>query len=357
MHQLKQVSFCKDISDIGTGIFHDCPNLLVVKWNSPLTVESRFFDAPADMGNLMVYAPLGTNSTYNGNVVTGILADNIVFTDRKPLMIPTAFKAKSVSYSKSFNKTTDPGVAGGWETIVLPFDVDTFVSEERGALAPFNSGNVGVRPFWLAELTGNGFAYVTSLKTNRPYIIAMPNSDEYAEEFNIRGNVIFSASDAAGGVAVAATSAESVSKGPNFELVSTYETVAQGNAIYAINDNEYNGMNPGAVFVRNSRDIAPFEAYVRSLSNLVSSPIYYSIGKGMGEVNGIEQLYHQTLKGMEAYSKDSILYISSPCEQTLGIYSVDGRLVRLIYLSEGMNKEYGIGQGVYLVGITKVVVK
>ncbi|MCM1313711.1 MAG: hypothetical protein NC206_11360 [Bacteroides sp.] len=357
MQQLQQVSFFKNLSNIGTGIFHDCPNLLAVKWNSTLYANSLFFDAPSTTGNLIVYVPIGTACSYTGNVVRGIQASNIVLTDKKPLMIPTAFKAKSVSYTRSFSKPTTPGVAGGWETIVLPFDVTSIVSETRGALAPFNSGDSGVHPFWLAEQTGSGFSYTTSMKANHPYIISMPNSEEYAEEFNIRGNVTFSAADETGSVTVSATSTEDMAKGPNFELVPTYTTVAKSNTVYAINNEEYNNMEPGAVFVRNGRDIYPFEAYARNLSNVVSSPLYYSIGGNMGEANGIERLYRKTFDGLEAYSLDGVLYIRSPRIQTLGLYSADGRLVRLMNLQEGISTEYGLPAGIYFIGKQKVAVR
>ncbi len=358
MQKLEQISLCSNMSRIGIYTFHNCPNLLVVNWNNSFTITASHFDSPSVTGNLLIYAPAGTKSTYSGgNVVIGGQAKSITLTDKKPFRCPAAFKAKSVSYSRSFSKTTTPNVPGGWETIVLPFDVKTITNEEKGSLAPFNSGDTGSHPFWLAELTNRGFSYTTSMKANCPYIIAMPNSDEYAEEFNIRGDVIFSASDATNGVTVESTQIAQTSKGPKFELVPIYETEAQGDAVYAINNESYNNMQPGSVFVRNSRDVPSFEPFARSLSNIVSSPLYYSIGGNMGEADGIERLYHKTFDGTEVYSVEGVLYINSPRDQTLGLYSADGRLVRLMHLSEGMNKEYGLGSGIYFIGKMKVVVK
>lgn len=247
-----------------------------------------------------------------------------------------------------------PHVSCGWESIVLPFDVQSVVSEERGELAPFNSGKAGTCPFWLAELTDNGFSPVASIEANRPYIIAMPNSDEYEEVFNIRGKVVFSASDA-GGVVVKATSGKQMVAGPDFGLVPAYETVTCCDSVYAINHDEYDGMLPGAAFVCGIRDVLPFEAYACNVAASVTTALYYSIG-GMEEVSGIDNICHRTFEGIKVYSRDGVLFVESPRQQTVGLYSADGRLMRLLHLSEGTNREFGLERGVYFIGTMKILV-
>lgn len=339
---------------VGSNVFGGCEGLRYVNWNSTAAAvpEDLFGDMPT---NCIVYAVAGVTSAFTGNIVIDGVAERISLTDALPFLCPYEFRAKSVSYSRSFGKKTVPHVSCGWESIVLPFSVQTVFSEDRGELAPFNSGNVGARPFWLAELTESGFSPVVSMEANRPYIIAMPNSDEYEEEFNVRGTVTFSASDAEG-VVVEATSGRHISSGPEFDLIPTYETVSYSDTVYVINREEYDGMLPGAAFVRGIRDVLPFELYARSTESSVVSALYYGIG-GMGEVNGIEELYRHTFSGMKAFCRDGVLFVDSPCRQTVGLYSADGRLVRLLHLSEGQNSECGLEHGIYFIGRTKVMVK
>ena len=158
------------------------------------------------MGNLLIFAPEGAECTYEGNVVIGGIAEKITLTHGKGFRAPQPFKAKDITYKRNFsmysgNKTD----AAGWEAIALPFDVQTFSNEKKGELAPFNSGKEGVKPFWLAEMTIDGFQHTTAMKANTPYIISMPNSDSYEDEFNISGEVLFHAEDTEG-VEIKATS-------------------------------------------------------------------------------------------------------------------------------------------------------
>lgn len=358
MAALREVSLPSTLRYAEDGAFSGTGGqLLVIDWNSSVApVRAESFDTPSVMGNLLVYASSGTACTYGGNVVIGGHAEDVRFTDRMPLRCPQPFRAASVSYSRDFGKMTVPHVSCGWEGLTLPFNVETVVSEERGLLAPFNSGDAGSRPFWLAELTGEGFHPSTSIRVNRPYIIAMPNSDEYEEEFNIRGRVTFSASDAEEGVTVESTVSLLSAPGPEFDLVPVYEAALRSDTVYAINDENYGDMLPGAAFIGGLRDVLPFEVYARSAVSVVSRPLYYNIG-GTVVADGIDRLYRRTFGDMEIYSRDGVLYVDSPCRRTLGLYSADGRLVRLMRLSAGLNREYGLEPGVYFIGRTKVLIR
>ncbi|MCM1313101.1 MAG: leucine-rich repeat protein [Bacteroides sp.] len=344
------------VEKAGNHIFAGCDGLRYVNW---LATAAR---VPADLfgsmaTNCLVYAAEGTASDFTGNIVIGGTAENISLIDALPFFCPIEFRTKAASYSRTFGKTTVPHVACGWETVVLPFDVERIVSEERGELAPFNCGNAGTRPFWLAELSENGFSPASSISANQPYIIAMPNSDEYEEEFNIRGTVTFSASDAANGIVIAATPSDHTSKGPDYELIPTYETVLCHDTVYVINHEDYDGLLPGAAFVRGIRNAQPFEVYAHNIEPSVNTPLYYSIGP-IKDATGIEQvLYRQIFNGLKAYSRDGALCVESPHRQTIGLYSADGRLVRLMRLSEGLNSEYGLPSGIYFIGKMKVAVQ
>ncbi len=239
------------------GTLINCPNLLEVTLGNTLTIPYDAFSGSGSNTNMIVYAPAGTQTYYNGNVVVGGVADNIVLEDGKALSISREFTARRVSYTRMFGKTSYLHECGGWETIVLPFDVNTIESDTRGLLTPFHSGASGMKNFWLAGLTPSGFGHASRIQANIPYIICMPNSDEYISEYNITGAVTFSATDAI----VHRTSEARVFSCPEFDFVPAYLTVERDADVYPINDDDYAGYHPGAVFVREMRGVRPFEAY------------------------------------------------------------------------------------------------
>lgn len=90
----------------------------------------------------------------------------------------------------------------------------------------------------------------------------VPNSEDYEEKFNIEGDVTFSAENA---IVYATTENNSVNTN-RVTICGTYEGVTASPLVYALNDEEYtapdgNKFMPGGVFVADSRDIRPFEAY------------------------------------------------------------------------------------------------
>lgn len=333
-------------------------NLLLIHWNTPAAIASSTFDTPEEMGNCLIYALQETECTYDGNVIINGLADKIRLTDAKGFRCPTAFKAKDISYTRTFSMTSgNKEAAAGWESIALPFDVQTFSHAEKGELAPFNSGKKGTHPFWLAELsTEEGFRHVTELKANIPYIISMPNSDAYEEEFNIYGNVTFHAEND-NGVEVRSTYSSAIvrSEGPQFTLVPAYETVWQHDSVYVINRTISNGNLPGGAFVRNLRNANPFEAYAVSKDSPNQAPAYYSIGTN-GSLTGLESLLRRAEESLKVYSIGRTLYIETNRAITLPIYDREGRTVRIIKASEGRTEITDLLDGIYFSGGKKVMI-
>lgn len=333
-------------------------NLLLVHWNTSAAISSGAFDAPEAMGNCLIYAPEGVESTYEGNVIIGSVAERIRLTHAKGFRCTEPFKAKEITYTRSFSMTSgNKDAAAGWESIVLPFDVQTFGHAEKGELAPFNSGKQGTRPFWLAQLTPDaGFAHVTELKANTPYIISMPNSDSYEEEFNIRGDVTFHAESEAGvDVQVTKPSALVRSEGPEFTLVPAYETVWQHDTVYVVNRTISNGNLPGGAFVRNLRNAEPFEAYVVTKQSPQQAPMFFSIGGG-GELTGLETLLRRADDSLKVYSIGRTLYVETDRPRTLPVYDTEGRMVRIADLPEGKSTITDLLDGIYFLGGKKVMI-
>lgn len=356
---LTEMEIPASVKSVGKAVFNGCNQLLLIDWNAQATITAESFDTPAEMGNLLIFAPEGTECTYEGNVVIGGIAEKITLTHGKGFRAPQPFKTKDITYKRNFsmysgNKTD----AAGWEAIALPFDVQTFSNEKKGELAPFNSGKEGVKPFWLAEMTTDGFQHTTAMKANTPYIISMPNSDSYEDEFNISGEVLFHAEDTEG-VEIKATSNKELVRieGSNRIMVPVYETVFKHDTVYAINTATYENIAPGGAFVRNLCDVQPFEAYLISKEAIVNAPKLYSIGGIGGEITGIEALPSDAWNGIEIYVRYGVLYIKSDRERTLSIYDTAGHMVRQVEVQEGTTAVTGLEKGIYLLARKKILVQ
>ena len=356
---LTEIVIPASVKSVGKAVFNGCNQLLLIDWNAQAAITAESFDTPAKMGNLLIFAPEGTGCTYEGNVVINGIAEKISLIHGKGFRSPQAFKAKDITYKRNFSMKSGNKInAAGWEAIVLPFDVQSFNNEKQGELAPFNSGKEGAKPFWLAQMTTDGFEHTTAMKANRPYIISLPNSESYEDEFNISGEVQFHAEDT-GGVEVKATSYKELARieGSNRIMVPAYETVFKHDTVYAINSATYENIAPGGAFVRNLRDAQPFEAYLISKEAIVNAPRLYSIGGIGGEITGIEELPSDTWNGIEIYVRHDVLYIKSDRERTLSIYDTAGHMVRQVEVQEGTTAVTGLEKGIYLLARKKILVQ
>lgn len=277
------------ITSMTDDAFADCYNLLEATFETVAIIPAGAFGDAEKPRNFFVFAPAGSTSEYVGNVVIGGIADNVVLHDAKPLRISQEFTANRVTYSREFSKQSYPGEPGGWETIVLPFDVQRIESENHDVLTPFHTGKEDDKHFWLAGLTERGFGRASVMSANIPYIICMPNSSEYNPDYNISGKVTFSAEN----VTMYRTQDAETYRGNEYDLVPTYETVSASADVYSINDSETLGHHAGAMFVSDSRDVRPFEAYVVNKDNM-AGPRFYLIGNdemaGVVNVNAASTL-------------------------------------------------------------------
>ena len=129
---------------------------------------------------------------------------------------------------EAYKKSGYGGVASGWETIALPFDVEQVYSVEKNnaELLTFRQmaekGNpANVYPYWLREMTDNGFVSSHSLKANYPYIICFPNNtDFYLDEWIIKGEIRFKAEN----ILLGKTPEPITVSGPEFSLSYTFKT-------------------------------------------------------------------------------------------------------------------------------------
>ena len=343
MAKLRYLSLPASVTDVGSGIVS--PAILrELHWNCDVPLTEAIMDDADAATNMIVYVSGETECTYNGNVVRNGVAKNIVLMDGVPLQISEPFVAERISYTRNFDKKTRPHEPGGWESIVLPFDVQNIVTGEGDVIAPFNSGVDGTKGFMLAAMTEGGYVSAKSIKANVPYILAMPNSDLYDISNIIKGDITFEAKS----VTVCPTLDAQVVAGKEYDLVPAYENVERGFSVYALNEAEYDGMLPGSAFVSGLRDVMPFEVYASTESRPASAKIHFVIG-GDDSATDISVLYDDRHSDFRIQSINGVLYIESLKKCELDIYSADGRIVRHLELEKGTNKIDGLDKGTYIV--------
>lgn len=279
--------------------------------------------------NLLVYvneaskAPAGVQ-----NVIVNGTATQIVLTDasgNNNFFCPEPFTAQSISYTRNFSQTTEIGVSRGWETIALPFNVQSISHGSHGALVPFGGGNGGY-PFWLHQLRDNGLTPVTAIEANTPYLICMPNNSVYPSAYNQAGNVTFSSSN----VTVPETHPHE-GFGANVMLIPAFQGVEASPDIYTLNVGEASGSYAeGSVFISNYRSVRPFQAYTVHTNGARGEDIRYipltTLGGGTDGTTGIMEILQPMGKDAGAwYSLDGRKLDAKPTKK--GVYIQNGKKI------------------------------
>lgn len=245
------------IGDLTASIL---PNLTSVFWKTTVSNSLPELDIS---DNCLVYAY--TDAPFHKswhNIIRDGVANEIVLKDGVAFNCPESFTAKKITFVKNFSSTTGYGESAGWETIVLPFTVQTIKpesSEDVRVFTPFKSSQKTDYNFWLRTLESSGFKEVPELQANKPYLIAMPNNTVYAPEYCIKGNVVFSAEN----VKIEKTPENMRLEGSGFSMLATYKALENSNSRYALNNTYDNrGLKWGSAFFPSLRNINPMEAYL-----------------------------------------------------------------------------------------------
>ena len=279
--------------------------------------------------NLLVYvteaskAPAGVQ-----NVIVNGTAAQIVLTDasgNNNFFCPEPFTAQSISYTRNFSQTTEIGVSRGWETIALPFNVQSISHGSHGALVPFGGGNGGY-PFWLHQLQDNGLTPVTAMEANTPYLICMPNNTVYPSAYNQAGSVTFASSN----VTVPRTEPREAF-GANVILMPAFQNQPAGPDIFTLNVGAArDSYAEGSVFISNYSDVRPFQAYVhhsnqaRGTDDIQFIPLT-SIGGG-DDTTAIMEIIQPAASGTgDWYSLDGRKLSSKPTQK--GVYIQNGKKI------------------------------
>ena len=277
--------------------------------------------------NLLVYVNEARLAPSNvQNVVINGLAREIVLTDAQDgnndWYAPQAFVAERISYTRNFTQSTTKGTSRGWESIALPFDVQSIQHESKGVIAPFNN-SASNKHFWLRRLTDNGLQAAMNIEANTPYIISMPNSEEYTADYNLNGRVTFSAQN----IDVPATKAKVLALADSsIVMVPAMQRQSRSSSVWALNVGEVRGQYfEGSVFERDYRTVRPFEAYtIHRQENGQPAPRYVPIQEIAG-VTGIETIDREPLTLNQWYDMQGRKLEGKPARK--GVYISKGKKV------------------------------
>ena len=332
---LQAIVVPSNIQSVGSDLFTGCLQLSAIQWNSSARLTEAVMGTVTNPNLLLYVSNRGLAPSTINNVVVNGTAESIRLSDAvsgNNFFCPVEFTAKEISYTHRFGMTSGRGTCQGWETLVLPFDVQE-VKQGSTVLSSFVtwSGDRWTRPFWLYGMTNAGFRSTGSIRANTPYIISMPNNTSYDAEWNISGDVTFSATQAK----VYATTQLTTAKYNGKTFTPCYTERPSGGQVYALNvnnllGNHANGYAEGSVFVNApARMVHPFEAYLEAQT--ASAKTAFSIFEDMTE---------ETPTGMLTKK---------------AVYNLSGQLVKLANATSAEEAIDGLPAGIYIVDGKKVV--
>lgn len=348
------LSIPKSITNVGVDVIKDCHRLAAIDWNPTFKPSDEFVGNIVNP-NLLFYT---TSKQYVPNsirnYIIGEQASSITLSDEAfgNFYCPKAFTANSITYTHSYSLPTEKDKCQGWESIVVPFNVQTIKTTSGDVIKPVSVAEAGEKRFWLKELKETGLEEASQIEANVPYIISMPNWDGYQDFYNIRGDVTFFAQGATIGV----TENNIVTSGAG-NFMTAYQSIEKQNDLFALNLTEtvYNGntYSPGSAFIQGLRHIHPFEVYFTK-SNAAYARKAISIADLMEGTTAITDI---PVRGGRIYSDNGVVYIESATDGSCNIYSMSGLLLKKIALKKGTNTVSGLSKGVYIIYGTKVLVK
>lgn len=274
--------------------------------------------------NLLIYVTDETKAPADrNNIIVDGFAKNIVLTDvaqgNNDFYCPQSFTAEAISYTREFKQKTQIGVSRGWETIALPFNVQTIMHETRGLITPFGNNRSNTH-FWLRRLTHDGLQSDSIIEANTAYLISMPNSEEYIAEYNLAGRVTFSAAN----VTVPVTEII-MDESANYMMAPVFQRLAAQNNLYVLNVGEQrNGYPEGSIFESNYRAVLPFQAYVEHKGSNPAPP-FFVVGDLGGDTTGIMDNKRETITNNDWYTLDGRKLQGKPTQK--GVYITNGKKV------------------------------
>ncbi|MDE6194660.1 MAG: chitobiase/beta-hexosaminidase C-terminal domain-containing protein [Muribaculaceae bacterium] len=309
--------------------------------------------APADAVNVVVHPYIGgfVPTDPDGQGIRGS-AEQIILQAGYPFRAHMPIDVKAIQLTKEFSMPTRIGECAGWESIVLPFAPEGIIHENGDELVPINAWTGPAdekKPFWLYHAGGDGWEASDSISSLVPYIISMPNSEEYVEGYSIPGKVTFAA------VETTLNPIEPTSMSMDWKdgivFVGTFMPVEE-QGIRSLNVNVAAGRDwLGSAFV-DEDDTLPFGAYMYG-SNLPSQiPVF---GDWSGVMTPTSDINYGIMVETPA---PGAIRVSAMRDCHADIVTPDGSVIRSFSVKAGENvTTEDLTRGLYICAGVKVMVK
>ena len=269
---LVSVSVPLTVTAVGQDLFKKDRRLAAIRWEALVKMTQQVmgdFTNP----NMLLYmkdaacAPDGAQNIIVDGVAEQIVLSDVTGDGNCDYYCPEAFTTRHISYQHAYTQATHIDVRGGWETLALPFNVQEVRHERQGSIQPFaalkeEDIEAGAKPFWLYTYTdADTYEHTADIKAYTPYIIAMPNDPAYEEEYILSGFVTFSSEN----IEVPRTpDSDDLVVGRQKYFIPNLSRQPNGQNQFCINSYQTYAAKPeGSIFVRNLRDVRPFESYFR----------------------------------------------------------------------------------------------
>ncbi|MBP5770388.1 MAG: hypothetical protein J6W75_03395 [Bacteroidaceae bacterium] len=287
----------------GMSLFEGCTQLAAIEWDAPIELTRQRIGNLSNPNMLYYVTAAAYAPSFATNVVVNGVAERIILKEPDEdddaldggFYCPKTFTARNISYSHYFQMETKKGICQGWESLVLPFTVSKIEHQTLGEIHPFavlteEDRDAGKKPFWLYRYTMNDtFEATGSIEANTPYIISMPNDPNYAIDYRLGGTVKFTAED----VEVKATDETAAVTGALRTFYPCFQRRLKGEGCYVLNIGKtYHGHPEGSVFIRDYRDVLPFEAYFAVKDGAVKGD-FFSVFDSTTE---IEEVNNESVK-------------------------------------------------------------
>ena len=375
---LNSVSFPITIKDVSKHAF-DSAMVKSIVWKSNAKMPNTAFqNLNYKLKNMLLYVNHDSIAPHEFSNKVLMKADGdsmkiskLVLHEASEFYCPIQFQADSVFFTHKFTMKTplakDKTAHGqGWETMVLPFDVEKISYKKNNTeynLLPFDtyksSHKNDDRPFWLYEWDKDAKAFksATKMEANKPYLISMPNNSEYAQDYNIEGDVTFSATKSM--VTNTSIQAKHSLFQAEKEFYTSYSYIDSDtiqhynlyclnseNEVYLHNEYDYTLFTdeipaPGSMFILASkikRLAYPFEGFIALAKNTSGARDFIEIDFTNGDtsIQGIAELLTSSTGAQSSYciynlagqrigQSDTLVRRNLPS----GVYVVNGKKVIL----------------------------
>ena len=344
------VTLPSTITTINNDAFNNSRALAII-WNSNVKLTTSHINKMKALSpNVLIYVNSSGQLYTTGlqdstNVVVNTTARKVVLKDGYDFYCPKQFYANSISYTRNFKMSSGiNGSSAGWETIALPFSVETISHKTKGKLIPFYSySSIGSeKPFWLYSWGSSGWTKASGIRYNTPYLICMPNNEYYHTDYNLGGEITFSSAYAYVYKSAINRTDYSSSTYSSRQFYPSFVAIDNNNYIYNINvgsiSSETGNLTPGSAFIRNLRNVKPFEGYL--FSSTSNAPMFAISLFDDSETTGILDLMKNTNHKNEVivYDMKGLLVVKTKVD------NIEDVLVKL-------------PEGIYIVNGKKMIVK